>query len=167
MAQQWHLGQCCEPVPLDQQSWESFLYLLLFNEREDPDQLTCGASESLQELCVQQREVLGLASGLPPRYCWAPVNATKNWLHLDCLWIDYLGRINRGVWLGCWGEPKKAGEHSTGAQGPIPHKLLGLGNFLITIFCVFLYCPQVITVSILEYTFFSNLIYIILFYLRT
>lgn len=32
------------------------------------------------------------------------------------------------------------------------HKLLGLGNFLIAIFCVFLYCPQVITVSILEYT---------------
>lgn len=44
----------------------------------------------------------------------------------------------------------------------------GLGNLTDSNIPCVLYCPHVTMVSILEYTlFFSNLFYIILFYLRT
>jgi hypothetical protein len=134
--------------------------LLLFYEREDPNQLTCGDSKSLQEPCVQQRKVLGLASGLPPRYCECHQKLTTSGSPLT--WAGLIGV--RGWDVG--GSQRKQVSTARGLRDRF-HKLLGLGNFLIAIFCVFLYCPQVITVSILEYTFFSNLFYIILFYLRT
>ena len=62
-----------------------------------------------------------------------------------------------GVWSRGWGGDW-VGSLSVGAQKSVPNKLLRLVNFINTDIC-----PEMVTFNILEYTFFSNLFYVILF----